>query len=289
MSKRRSPTIDLAGRVCLVSGANSGIGLEVARQLAGMGAEVTLLCRDRARGAVARAAILESAPGASVELLVADMSEPQQIRDAARQFRGTHDRLDILVNNAGAVFPERRLAANGVEWTFAVNHLGYFVLTTELLDMIEASAPARIVNVSSIAHRRAQIDFDDPGFIEGWSTMNAYRRSKLANVLFTYELARRLDGRGVTVNAIHPGLVATSFGSGVRWIRWVMRPVSRFLTQPSAAGAAVVRLAVDPALEGVTSRYFNQWDEERSSDLSHDAEVQRRLWDVSEELVAEPD
>lgn len=289
MAEPRLEQVDMSGRVCLVTGANSGIGFEVARQLAGLGAAVTMLCRDRERGEAARAAILEAVDGASVELLLADMSSLEQVRDAARQFRAGHDRLDVLVNNAGAVFPKRLITDGGVEQTFAVNHLGYFALTAELLDLVEVSTPARIVNVSSIAHRRGRIDFDDLAFTEGWSTMNAYRRSKLANVLFSYELARRLEGRGVTVNAIHPGIVATNFGSGVRWIRWLTRPVQRLMTQADEAGAAVARLATSPALEGVTGRYFNKWDEERSSELSHDRAVQRRLWEVSAALVAAPD
>lgn len=285
MADRQAQPVDLSGRVCLVTGANSGIGFEVARQLASTGAHVTLACRDEQPGVAAQSALLESVAGASIDLVWADMSSPAQIRDAARRFRAAHDRLDILVNNAGAVFPRRAVTEDGIEWTFAVNHLGYFVLTTELLDLIEASAPARIVNVSSIAHRRGRVDLDDLGFADGWSTMNAYRRSKLANVLFSYELARRLEGSGVTVNAIHPGLVATNFGRGVRWIRWLTRPVHRFMTQPSEAGAAIVRLAADPAFEGVSGRYFNLWDEEPSSERSHDLEMQRRLWEVSEALV----
>ncbi len=286
MLDRRLADVDLSDRICLVSGANSGVGFEAARQLAALGADVTLLCRDCDRGEGARDAIVESTGSSSVALLLADLSSPAQIREAVRSFRERHSRLDVLVNNAGAVFPQRTVTPDGLEWTFAVNHLGYFVLTTELLDLIQAGAPARIVNVSSVAHRRARIDFDDLGHSAGWSTMNAYRRSKLANVLFSYELARRLDGRGVAVNAIHPGLVATNFGAGVRWIRWLTRPARRFMTQPAEAGAAVVRLAVDPALEGVTGRYFNQWDEERSSESSYDRELQRRLWEVSERLVA---
>lgn len=286
MAARSPLTIDLGGRIALVTGATSGVGFEAARQLAELGASVTLLARDAQRGEDARARIVEATGNASVELLLADMSSQRQIREAAREFRARHDRLDILVNDAGAVFPRFERTEDGIEQTFAVNHLGYFLLTTLLLDRIEASGDARIVNVSSIAHRRGRFDFDDLDGERGWSTMGAYRRSKAANVLFTYDLARRLDGRGVTANAIHPGLVATNFGAGVRWIRWAIRPIRRWMTQPSEAGAAVVRLAADPELAGVTGRYFEKWDEKPSSEYSQDREVQAELWAASERIVA---
>lgn len=286
MAARNPLSIDLGGRVALVTGATSGVGFEAALQLAGLGASVTLLARDAQRGEDARARIAEATGNSSVELLLADMSSQRQIRDAAREFRGHHDQLDILINNAGAVFPRFERTEDGIEQTFAVNHLGYLLLTTLLLDRIEASGDARIVNVSSIAHRRGRLDFDDLDGESGWSTMGAYRRSKAANVLFTYDLARRFEGRGVTANAIHPGLVATNFGSGVRWIRWATRPVRRWMTQPAEAGATLVRLAADPELAGVTGRYFEKWDERASSEYSHDRDVQAALWAASERLVA---
>ncbi len=281
-----APEVSLRDRVCVVTGASSGIGLETARELAALGATVVLICRDRTRGDAARTSIVESTGNQSIELLLADMASQRQVREAAAQFRATHDRLDILVNNAGAVFPRRELTEDGIERTFAVNHLGYFLLTTLLLDLIEASAPARIVNVASGAHRRARLDFDDLGGDRSRGAMSAYGRSKLANVMFSYELSRRLEGSGVTVNAIHPGLVATNFGSSVRWARWLTRPIRRFMTQPDEAGAAVVRLAAAPDLEGVSGRYYSKWDEERSSDVSYDLQAQRRLWSASEALVA---
>lgn len=286
MPERQPPAADLQGRVCLVTGANSGVGFEAARQLAALGADVTLLCRDAARGEAARVAIVEATGNSLVQLLPADMSSQRQIREAAARFRAMHDRLDILVNNAGAMFPSRELTEDGIERTFAVNHLGYFLLTTLLLDRVEVSAPARIVNVASSAHGRARIDFSDLSGEHSWSTMGAYGRSKLANVMFSYELARRLEGGAVTVNAIHPGLVATNLGSGVRWIRWLTRPVQRLMTQSPEAGAAVVRLVTAPELEGVSGRYFSKWDEQRSSERSYDIEAQQRLWAVSEQLVS---
>jgi NAD(P)-dependent dehydrogenase (short-subunit alcohol dehydrogenase family) len=286
VAARNPLSVDLGGRIALVTGATSGVGFEAACQLAGLGAAVTLLARDAQRGADARARITEATGNPSVELLLADVSSQRQIREAAQEFRARHDRLDILINNAGAVFPRFERTEDGIEQTFAVNHLGYFLLTTLLLDPVEASDDARIVNVSSIAHRRGRLDFDDLDGESGWSTMGAYRRSKAANVLFTYDLARRFEGRGATANAIHPGLVATNFGSGVRWIRWAIRPIRRWMTQPVEAGAAVVQLAADPALVGVSGRYFEKWDEKPSSKYSHDHEVQDSLWAASERLVA---
>ena len=202
------------GKVCLVTGATSGIGAVTARELARRGATVVLAGRDEARCAAAVAHIRGQTGNPNVESLLADLSLPQQVRELAQRFRERQSRLDVLVNNAGAIWMKRRETADGLEMTFAVNHLAYFLLTLSLIDMLKASAPARVVNVSSGAHRGAKLDFDDLMMKKGYNGWTAYSRSKLANLLFTYELARRLEGTGVTANAMHPGWVATGFGRG---------------------------------------------------------------------------
>jgi len=286
MTEASTPGTPLNGRVALVTGANSGIGYEVARQLAVRGATVVMACRDQGRGEAALARIVDEAGQADVALLRVDMSSQADLRRAAAEFRARYDRLHILVNNAGAIQRRRELTADGLERTFATNHLGYFLLTNELLDLIRASAPARVINVASSSHARGPLNFLDLDSSNDWAGMRAYGRSKLANVMFSYELARRLDGSGVTVNAVHPGLVATSFGRGVRWMRWGIAAARWFMVSPRDSGADVVHLATAPELDGVSGQYFVRRQPRVSSAYSRDVEAQRRLWTASEVLVA---
>jgi len=204
-------TQDLSGKICLVTGATSGIGEVTARRLAGMGATVTIVGRSAERAA-ATAARIKAATGATVEILIADLSSQADIRRLANEFLAQHSRLDVLVNNAGAVFLRRLESLDGVEMTWALNHMSYFLLTNLLLDAVRAGARSRIVNVASDAHSGARINFDDPQLKANYNGWRAYGQSKLANILFTLELARRLDGTGVTANALHPGFVASNFG-----------------------------------------------------------------------------
>ena len=202
----------MTGKTVLVTGANNGIGKETAVALAAMGASVVMTSRDRAKGEAARSEAVERSGNENVELMIADFASLDSIRKLASDFKASHPRLDVLVNNAGAYNARRSETSDGFETTFGVNHLGYFLLTNLLLDTLKASAPSRIVNVSSRAHLRSTMDFDDLNSERGYSGMTVYGRSKLANVLFTYELARRLEGSGVTANALHPGVVRTGFG-----------------------------------------------------------------------------
>ncbi|MBT5773834.1 MAG: SDR family oxidoreductase [Dehalococcoidia bacterium] len=276
----------LDGRVALVTGASSGIGYEAARQLAARGATVVLLCRDAGRGEAARARIIEQTSNDRVELLLADMGSQAQVRRVAAEFRERHVQLHILVNNAGAIQRRRELTEDGLERTFAANHLGTFLLTRQLLDLMQASAPARIINVASSSHARGPLDFADLDSSEDWAGMRAYGRSKLGNVMFSYELARRLEGSGVTVNAIHPGLVATRFGRGVRWVRFGIAVARWFMVSPEDSGADVVHLATASELQGVTGTYFVRREPRPSSEFSRDVDLQQRLWTASEVLVA---
>jgi NAD(P)-dependent dehydrogenase (short-subunit alcohol dehydrogenase family) len=277
----------LHGKVCLVTGATSGIGLVTAEALARQGAITILGARNAGRGAAAVERIRQATGNPQVEMLLADLSAQADIRRLAREFQSRYPSLDVLVNNAGALFSRRALSADGIEMTWALNHLAYVLLTALLLETLRASAPARIVNVSSDAHRRARLDFDNLQGQRRYGGWQAYARSKLANVLFTYELARRLDGTGVTVNAVHPGFVATNFGRQNR------RPTAllfRALQQvaalsPEQGAETVIYLATSPEVEGVTGQYFVKRRAVRSSAASYDVQAAQRLWQVSAELV----
>ncbi len=277
----------MTGKVMLVTGATSGIGAVTARALAAAGgATVVLVGRDRERSAAAVEQIRRSTGNQSVEYLLADLSSQAEIRRLADEFLGRYDRLDVLVNNAGAMFWSRQETVDGLERTFALNHLSYFLLTNLLLDRLKASAPARVVSVSSAAHDGARIDFDDLQGKRSYAGMRAYGQSKLANVLFTYELARRLKGTGVTANALHPGFVATNFATNNgEIVRLVMAIIHRFALSPDRGAQTSIYLATSPEVEGVTGKYFSNSKAVRSSDISYDEAVAHRLWDASSELT----
>jgi len=278
----------VAGKTILVTGATGGIGLETSVALAKLGAAVILTGRD-ARRLEAAVTTLRARAGAAAQPYLCDFSSQASIRELAAAIRRDCPRLDGLVNNAGGVQKRRTLTVDGLETTFATNHLGYFLLTHLLRDLLVASAPARIVNVASIGHRRGTMDFDDLGFEHGYSIMRAYSRSKLANVLFTRELARQLAGTGVTVNCVHPGSVATNIWSGTPL--WAKPIVALFLRpsfiSPEAGGATVVQLVASPELEGVTGQYFENQRPVAPSPLAQDDALARRLWAVSLTLVGE--
>lgn len=278
---------DVDGKTIMVTGASRGIGLESSVALARLGARVVMVGRDAGRTEAARADVVERSGSDAVTTLLCDFSSQAAIRALAVEFAAGHDRLDVLLNNAGGVNRKRRLTVDGIEATFAVNHLGYFLLTNLLLDLIVASAPARIVSVASVGHRRGTLDFDDLGFERGYSIMKAYSRSKLGNVLMTAELARRLEGTGVTANCVHPGSVDTAIWSGAPlWARPVIDLIVRRTFIPTEQGAAhVVRLVTDPALDGVSGRYFEENAQVAPAPAGRDADLARRLWDVSATMV----
>jgi NAD(P)-dependent dehydrogenase (short-subunit alcohol dehydrogenase family) len=272
----------LSGQVCMVTGAASGIGAVTARALAQCGAAVVLVDRDAERGAATANQIKQQTGNPAVEFTRADLSAQKEIRRLVQQFKDRYRRLDVLVNNAGAIFARRQESVDGIEMTFALNYLGYFLLTNLLLDTLKASAPARIVNVSSRSHARAQIDFDDPQSRSGYHGLQAYAHSKLAIVLFTYELARRLEGTGVTANALHPGLVATDFGMHHGGgLGLAMRLFRSTFISPEQGARTSIYLATSPEVEGVTGKYFVNRKAVPSSPASYDADTARRLWQVS--------
>jgi len=270
-------------KTCLVTGATSGIGLETARALAHRGATVVVLGRSPERcKATARALREES--GFPVEPLAADLSVQADVRRAAREFQERFPRLDVLVNNAGAAYMKREESADGIEKTWALNHLGYFLLTNLLLDLLKRSAPARVVNLSSHAHRSVKgIDFEDIQAQKRYRAFRAYGISKLANVMFTRELARRLEGAGVTVNAMHPGLVATNFGAKMPLVvQWTFR---LFGLSPEKGARTAIYLATAPDVEGVSGKYFYKEKEVRPAASALDDAAARRLWDLSEAMT----
>ena len=276
----------MKGKVCLVTGATSGIGEVTARALAERGATVVAVGRSREKSAATVGQIRKATGNDAVDFLLADLSLQREVRQLAQDFKDRYPRLDVLVNNAGAVFASRQLTPDGVEMTFAVNHLGPFLLTNLVLDTLKASAPARIVVVASGSHASARIDLANLQGPRGMFGMTAYAQSKLANVLFTYELARRLGGTGVTANALHPGFVASGFAKnngGV--IAFGMRLVHLAAISPEQGAQTSIYLATSTEVEGVTSKYFVKCKPVHSSPASYDEEVARRLWQVSAELT----
>lgn len=278
---------DMTGKICLVTGANSGIGKETALGLAQRGATVVMVCRNSHKGEVARKEIQEGSGNSLVDLFIADLSAQQSIRQLVRDFQQKYTQLHVLVNNAGGVFPRGTISPDGIEMTLAVNHLASFLLTNLLLDTIKASAPVRIVNVSSEAHFNSFIDFDDLQGKRKYGIMRAYSQSKLANVLFTYALVRRLEGTGVTVNCLHPGVVATNIWTSVlpSWLHF-LGIISHLFGIPAEQGALTsIYLASSPEAEGVTGKYFDKCQAVPSAKISYDQEIQERLWTISETLT----
>lgn len=279
------------GKVCMVTGATSGMGEVTARKLAEMGARVIIVGRSPERGTATLQRILAATGNPSVELILADMSSQVQIRQLAQQFKRGYSRLDVLVNNAGAWLTRYQESVDGIEMTLALNHLGYFLLTNLLLDTLKVNTSSRIINVSSYGHARGRINFDDLQFRQKYNGMQAYRQSKLANILFTYELARRMAGTGVTVNVLDPGLVATNFGlnnlsPNNGWLKNLLRRAYTLVAISAEKGAqTAIYLATSQVVDGVTGKYFSRMKEVRSAPASYDRESAIRLWQVSKAMT----
>ena len=274
-------------RVCLLTGATLGIGRAAAEALAPMGMELVLVARDRSRLEALATELRRRSPGARVGVLAGDLSRMSEVRRIAAEFRATHARLDVLANNAGALFARREETPEGLERTLSLNHLAYFVLTEELLPVLGASAPSRIVNVSSDAHVGMGLDLDDLNYTRGrYRPFVAYGRSKLMNILFTRELARRLEGTRVTANAMHPGFVRSGFGQNTPGVLAKLIKVGQvFARTPERGARTLVYLATSPEVEGVSGKYFHDERESRTSPAARDMGVARRLWDVSMQLA----
>ena len=278
---------NLTGKVCLVTGANAGIGKATATGLARMGATVVMVCRSRERGETAQAEIAADSGSQDIDLLIADLSSQGSVRKLARTFSSKYSQLHVLINNAGTITHRRRITVDGIETQFAVNHLAPFLLTNLLLDTLKVSAPARVVTVSSQVHSKSPLDFDDLRSDREYIASQVYRKTKLANILFTYELARRLKGTSVAANCLHPGVIATKllddymggshdagFGSG-----------ESFGDSPEQGAAVVLHVATSPEIEGISGKYFYDNAVRETAPVTYDEEHARRLWDVSAELT----
>src|SRR5215470_17081785 len=277
---------DLRGKTCLITGASSGIGRATALALGGMGATLVLVCRDRGRGEAAVADIARQTGNRDVTLLLADLALQSEIRRVAAEFLASDRPLHVLINNAGVMNLHRSVTADGIETTFAVNHLGYFLLTNLLLERLRRSAPARIVNVSSEAHKFAPLDFDDLGNEKRYRAMRVYGQSKLANILFTAELAGRCAGSGVTANSLHPGAVSTRLGTNNgAWTRVIIALLRPFFRSPTDGAATSIYLASSPAVDGVSGKYFANCREKAPSRAASDPDAARRLWEISAQMT----
>jgi NAD(P)-dependent dehydrogenase (short-subunit alcohol dehydrogenase family) len=273
-------------KVVVVTGASDGIGLEAASQLAAQGHHVVMVGRTPAKLEAAVARVHAESPGIPAESFLCDFAQLAEVRGLAHVLRAEYPRIDVLVNNAGTVFDKRTLTTDGIEATFAVNHLAGFLLTEMLLERLVESAPARIVTTSSAGHYGATMDFDDLGFEHGYQIMRAYGRSKLANVLYTRHLARRLEGTGVTATCLHPGAVATNIWSGAPWFaRPVLAVAKLLMVSPSTGAERLVHLATSPEVEGCSGGYYEQDQLKEPSALARDDAVGDRLVEVSRRLV----
>jgi NAD(P)-dependent dehydrogenase (short-subunit alcohol dehydrogenase family) len=280
----------MQGKVCLVTGSSAGIGKVTALELAKMGATVVMVCRNRAKGEAVQAEIKVASGNPNVDLLVADLSELTEVRRVASEFKQRYTQLHVLINNAGGINSEHQVTHDGLEKTFATNYLAPFLLTDLLLDVLKASAPARIVNVSSVAHTQGRIDFADLQGERRYSFPKAYGQSKLAQLYYTYELADQLKDTGVTVNALHPGAVASNFNDGMKGPAHILGAVIYAIIgiTPEKGAQTTLYVATSPEVEGVSGKYFSQskkGKETPTSRLSYDVNIRRRLWEVSEELI----
>ncbi|HEY7340929.1 MAG TPA: SDR family oxidoreductase [Ktedonobacterales bacterium] len=278
----------MRGKICLITGATSGIGLVTARELAALGATVAMVGRNETKTRAAVEAIRQQTGNAEVDYLLADLSSQDAIRGVADAFQRRYGALHVLVNDAGVMLWRREEAANGLEMTFAVNHLAPFLLTNLLLDTLRASAPARVVSVASDAHMGASIPFDDLQHKQGrYQWLKVYGQTKLANIMFTYALARRLAGSGVTANALHPGVVATGIYRSTNGLfngmTKAVMPI--FALSPEKGAETSIYLASSPEVATVSGQYFYKCKPKRSSQASYDVAAQERLWQVSEQLT----
>ena len=273
----------MKNKIVLITGANSGMGKATAMELAKKGAHIVMVCRNRQTGEEAQKEIIAGSGNKDVDLLIADLSSLHAIRHLAQEFKSKYNHLDILINNAGLAFSKRHASVDGIEMTFAVNHLGYFLLTNLLLDSLKATPSARVINIASSTHKQAKIDLKDLELKNNYSLFAAYNQSKLCNMLFTYELARKLKGIPITVNAVNPGPVKTGLARDMgAFFQWMAKT---FFPSAEKASATAIYLASSPEVEGVTGKYFEKCKAVPSSALSNDETVAKKLWEVSAKMT----
>jgi retinol dehydrogenase-12 len=275
----------MTGKRCIITGASRGIGRATAIALAAQGADVVLVVRDQTRGDAVAKEIRDA--GGKADVLVADLSSQVEVRRLADEIRKRYDRIDVLLNNAGVILTDRQTTKDGLEATFATNHIAYFLLTTLLLDVLEKSAPSRIINVASDAHKGARLDFDDLQSARSYSGMRVYARSKLANILFTNELAKRIEAKGVTANSLHPGVIASNFGTNNGGVFGFVLSLARpFFATPEDGAKTSIYLASSPDVANVSGKYFKKSHAILPSKAAQDADSAAKLWRASEEIVA---
>ena len=276
----------MKGKTVVATGATSGIGQVAALALAGLGARIVFIARDEARAKATMQKIEAKAPGLGHRMYLADLSSMAETRKVGEAIAANEPRIDVLINNAGALFSHRQVTPEGLELTFALNHMAYFVLTEALREKLIASAPARIVSTSSTAHQGASLDFSDLQSAKGYGGFKVYGRSKLANILFTRELATRLGGTGVTANCLHPGAVATRFGeTSGGWVGGILPVLKLFFISPEQGADTIIYLASSPEVANTTGGYFVKRKMTEPSAAAHDDAAAKKLWEASEALA----
>jgi len=274
----------MEGKICMITGANSGIGKATTFGLAEMGTKIVMVCRNKERGETSQQEIIEKTGNKNVDLLICDLSSQEQIRKLVSGFKLEYQNLHILINNAGIVLSKRQLSVDGIEMNFAVNYLAPFLLSNLLIDVLKMSAPSRIINVSSEVHKRGTLDFDDIQ-VENkkYGAFKVYGVSKLALTLFTYELSKKLEGTGVTVNAVHPGVFRSNLGRDLPAISRGFQKT--FFKSPRKGAITSIYLASSPDVEGITGKYFVKKQPKKSSNESYNEEYAKRLWEISTEMT----
>lgn len=277
----------MKGKVCIVTGSNSGIGKETALALAEMGAEVVMVVRNKDLGEKAQSEIIEESGNSSVDLMICDLASMEEIRSFAAEFRNKYGRLDVLLNNAGAVISQREVTVDGCERTLAVNYLAPFLLTHELLPILKESAPSRVINLSSGLYKSGELNLNDLHCETSYKSMNAYRNAKLMVIMHTYDMARRLEGTGVTINVVLPGFVATNLGrsSGSVMSRVMFGMMKPFQLSPKEGAETSVYVASSPDIEGVTGKCFKKKEIIETTQITNDIELQNQLWDATISLL----
>ncbi len=274
----------MKGKICMITGANSGIGKATAKGLAKMNAKIVMICRNKERGELAQKEIIEETGNNNIDLLLYDLSSQEEIRKMVSEFTNKYQNLHVLINNAGVMLKKRTISVDGFEMNFAVHVLAPFLLTNLLLDVLKKSAPSRIINVTSAAHKRAKMDFDDlQSENKKYRLFTVYGTSKLGEMLFTYELSRNIEGTGVTVNAVHPGIVNTNLGRDQsKFSQWFAR---KFFKSPEEGAQTSIYLASSPEVEGITGNYFANKQPKESSEESYNKDYAKKLWQVAEKMT----